>query len=307
MNVIEVTKRASLTGHQNPIFTVAKGNDPTVLFTAGNDKGVVEWNALTAKFSKILLPVKTSVYCLHLLPNSTLMAVGERSGLVTIIDIEQQRVLTKLSHHQKPIFDILAFNTKTELIVCSEDGTVSVWDTITFNLLYHFKVSNETVRCIGLNHQETVIALGTKDAKVKLLDSTEYSLVKEINEHSAGVTSLCFSQDDAFLLTGGRDAQLNIFDTKQFALVKKITAHMFSIYAISYHPHLPFFATASRDKSIKFWRAQDFSLLKNISFEKGHAIHRLSINSICWLDDHTLASVSDDKTVILWDIQFPEH
>jgi len=303
MNSIEVIKRTTLTGHQNPIFAVATGNDPAVLFTAGNDKGVVEWNIITGTFNRILLPVKTSVYCLHHIPHSSFLAIGERSGLVTIVDFEQNKVVARLVHHQKPVFAIQAFRTKPELMVSSEDGTVSVWNTDVFNLLYHFKVSNDTVRCIALNHQETIVALGSKDSKVRVFDSAEYSLVKEINEHSAGITSLCFSEDDAFLLTGGRDAQLNIFDTKHFNLKKNITAHMFSIYGIRYHPRLPFFATASRDKSIKLWRADDYSLLKNISFEKGHAVHRLSINNIHWIDETLLASVSDDKTAILWDVR----
>ncbi|MEH6306031.1 WD40 repeat domain-containing protein [Olivibacter sp. CPCC 100613] len=304
MNKIEITKKHTLSGHQNPIFAVETGGAPTTLFTAGNDKGVVEWDLELGKFRRILLPVKSSVYALHYIPASNLLAVGERSGLVTIVDIEKQLVVARLQHHEKPIFGIQAFRTKSEIIVSSEDGTVSIWNTVNFNLLYHFSVSTETVRCIALNQEENILAFGSKDSKIRLFHAQDYIPFQEINEHSAAITALAFSPDDRFLLTGGRDAQLNVFETKHFLLEKNITAHMFSIYGIAYHPTFPVFITASRDKSIKIWRTADYSLIKNISFDKGYETHRLSINNISWIDDQTFVSVSDDKTAIIWNADF---
>lgn len=302
MSTVEVNKRYVLTGHQNPIFALERGNDSTVIFTAGNDKGVVEWDLIKGAYKRVLLPVKSSVYCLHRLANSSLLAVGERSGLVTIIDFEKTEIVAKLIHHEKPVFGLQSFHSKPELIVSSEDGTISVWNTQSYQRLYNFRVSQDTIRCIALNKHESVFALGSKDSKIRVFDAKEYSLLHEIDEHSAAITALCFSPDTNQLLTGGRDAQLNIFDTKDYGLIKNVTAHMFSIYGIVYNPELAIFATASRDKSIKIWRAEDYSLLKNISLEKGYEAHRLSINNIMWSDVNTLITVSDDKTAIVWEI-----
>ncbi|ULT27679.1 hypothetical protein KUH03_13825 [Sphingobacterium sp. E70] len=41
---MDIKLRATLPGHQNPIFCVEKGYDPHTFFTGGNDKGVVEWD-----------------------------------------------------------------------------------------------------------------------------------------------------------------------------------------------------------------------------------------------------------------------
>lgn len=304
MHRIEVHKKYTLSGHQNPIFAVETGSSTSILFTAGNDKGVVEWDLDSGAFKRILLPVKTSVYSLHRIPNTNLLAVGERSGLVTVVSIEKSEVVARLQHHEKPIFGIQAFRSKPEMIISSEDGTVSVWNTLNFKLLYHFNVSAETVRCIALNRKESILALGSKDSKIRLFHSADYTQLQEINQHSAAITALTFSPDDNLLLTGGRDAQLNVFETGDFQLKKNITAHMFSIYGIAYHPSLPLFITASRDKSVKIWRAEDYSLIKNISLEKGYDMHRLSINNIAWIDHQTFVTVSDDKTAIVWVAEF---
>jgi len=51
-----VTKTAELTGHGNPIFTLELSQKPGILFTGGNDKGVVEWSLENYAFIKSVVP-----------------------------------------------------------------------------------------------------------------------------------------------------------------------------------------------------------------------------------------------------------
>lgn len=300
---MEIQKVGTLSGHQNPIFTVESGSEPAMLFTAGNDKGVVQWDMEALSFKRILLPVQSSVYKLYLIPGTSLLAVGERRGLVTIVDTITGEVVATLEHHQRPVFGIIAFADKPELVLSSEDGTVSVWDRRTYRLLYAFGVSEQTVRTIAISPDEQTVVFGTKDGQLKLYDANEYRLRAEMSAHTLPVTSLCYSPDGKYLLTGGRDAQLNVYNTSDFSLARTFTPHMFTVYAIAYHPVLPIVATGSRDKSIKIWSAEDFRLLRAISLEKGFDCHRLSINDITWNPlKNQLISVSDDKTAMVWDI-----
>lgn len=303
MTPLEIHKAGTLAGHQNPIFTVANGPEPTMLFTAGNDKGVVQWNMETLAFERILHPVQSSVYALHLLPGTTLMAIGTRSGLVSIVDIATGEAVAQLKHHDRPVFDIKSFRKKPELVLSSEDGTVSVWDANDFRLLYHFKVAEQTVRAIAISEEEETIVFGTKDGKLKIYSALDYGLTAEITAHTMPVTALAFSPDGRLLLTGGRDAQLNVLNTADFSTVHSFTPHMFTVYAIKYHPTLPIFATASRDKSAKLWAAEDFRLLRVISFEKGLDSHLLSVNDLIWnTHRNQLVTVSDDKRAMIWNV-----
>jgi WD40 repeat protein len=85
-------------------------------------------------------------------------------------------------------------------------------------------------------------------------------------------------------------------------LKEAIIAHLFTINYIVYSPNKLFFATCSKDKSIKLWQANTFKLLKVIDRGR-HAGHGTSINKLLWLDNHTLASCSDDRSVVIWNIQ----
>ena len=302
---MQVEKTAELSGHGNPIFTVAFSQNPGLIFTAGNDKGVVEWSTKTNAFIKVMFPVATSVYALHCPAGFPLLFAGLRNGDVLVFDFLKQQLLPTLKHHQKPIFDIQSVPHKKELLVASEDGSVSVWNMEDLNLVHSIPVSSDTVRCISVSTQNKQVAFGCRDNTVRIFDLEDYTQIKTLSAHTLSAFSVAYAPFGQYLVSGSRDAQLKVWDCKTFELIKNIPAHLFAINAIAFHPTEPYFATASMDKSIKIWGSDDFKLYKIISREKGFATHRLSVNKIAWsADGSKLVSVGDDKLVMIWDFSF---
>jgi WD40 repeat protein len=296
-------KIAELTGHGNPIFTLELSQKPGILFTGGNDKGLVEWSLKDNTFIKVMFPVKASVYAIHGPVGYPLLFTGLRNGQVLVFDFIQQKITKSLNHHLKPIFDIKTVNHKKEVLIASEDGTVSVWGLDSLDLIHSIKVSADTIRCIAISPDEKHVAFGCRDNTIQIYDLEDYTLIKTVHGHTMSVFSLAYSPDGSYLVSGGRDAQLKIWDTASYQLIKNIPAHLFAVNHILFHPTLPYFATASMDKSIKVWGAEDFKLYKIISREKGYASHPLSINKLAWDNNHLL-SVSDDKNIMIWNIEF---
>jgi centriolar protein POC1 len=298
-----VQKTAELTGHSNPIFTLALSQKPGILFTGGNDKGLVEWSLEDNSFIKVMFQVPTSIYAIHCPTGYPLMFAGLRNGEILIFDFIQQKITHRLRHHIKPIFDIKSSVKKNELLVASEDGTVSVWSLNTLELVHSIAVSNDTVRCITINPEENRVAFGCRDNRIVVYDLDDYALIKALIGHTMAVFSLQYSPNGEYLVSGSRDAQVKIWDNKTYGLIQNIPAHLFAVNHIAFHPLLPYFATASMDKSIKIWDAEEFKLRKIISREKGYDSHVLSINKLAW-NGNQLLSVSDDKKIICWDINF---
>jgi centriolar protein POC1 len=303
LKMITVQKATELTGHSNPIFALTLSQKPGILFTGGNDKGVVEWSLKTNSFIKVMFPVAASVYAIHCPEGYPLMFTGLRSGEVLVFDFIKQQLLPGLRHHRKPIFDIKSVNNKKELLVASEDGTVSIWSLETLQLIHTLKVSADTVRCISISPDEKQVAFGCRDNDIKIYDLIDYTPMATLKGHTMAVFSLQYAPDGSYLVSGSRDAQVKIWNTNIFELTENIPAHLFAVNHIAFHPVQPYFATASMDKSIKLWGSDDFKLYKVISREKGYDTHRLSINKLVW-NDGQLLSASDDKKVIIWDINF---
>ena len=300
--MISVKKKAELNGHGNPIFTLELSQKPGILFSGGNDKGLVEWSLKTDSFIKVLFPVLSSVYAIHCPVGLPLLFAGLRNGNIQVFDFLKQQLISPLIHHHKPVFDVKSVREKQELIAASEDGTVSVWSLETLSLVHVLKVSGDTVRSISISPDETQVAFGCRDNTIAIYDLSDYTLIKTIHGHTMPVFSLAYSPSGSHLVSGGRDAQVRIWDTSDYSLIHTIPAHLFAVNAIAFHPQLPYFATASMDKSIKIWGADDFKLYKIISREKGFESHQLSVNKIIWNGDQ-LISTGDDKRIIIWDVE----
>ncbi|TKC65395.1 WD40 repeat domain-containing protein [Pedobacter hiemivivus] len=295
-----ITHLHTLSGHQNPIYALANSNQKDTFFSAGNDKGVVEWSLNTMSFVKVILPVQSSVYALHTYQD--LLFVAQRSGLILVFDLLEQKVIATLSHHQKGVFDVKTIAHKNEIISTGEDGTVAVWSLKDFTLLYNFPVLQNTVRTIALSNDAKEVALGCKDGIIRIYNSDDYTLIKELEGHKFAVTALQYAPNGTYLISGSRDAQLKIWSLPDYTLNNSVPAHMFSVYSIVFHPTLPYFATCSQDKSIKLWDSETFKLYKILSLEKNTPGHFHSINKMIWsTDGQYLISTGDDRQVMVWD------
>ncbi|MHA4894805.1 WD40 repeat domain-containing protein [Pedobacter sp. PWIIR3] len=292
----------TLSGHQNPIYALANGIDDHTFYSAGNDKGVVEWSLETMSFVKVLVPVQSSVYALH--RHEHLLFIAQRSGLILVYNLADQKLEASLAFHKKAVFDLKTIGHKQELLSTGEDGTVAVWSLKDYTLLYDFPVINDTVRCIAISKDETEVALGCKDSVVRIYNSADYGLIHELKAHKLPITSLEYAPDGKFLISGSRDAQLKIRSLPDYELVNNIAAHMFGIYSIVYHLTKPYFATGSQDKGIKLWGSEDFKLYKILSLDKNTEGHFHSINKLIWsADGKYLISTGDDRQVMVWAIE----
>ncbi len=303
MGLMEVRKSFELTGHGNPIFALELSQKPGILFSAGNDKGVVEWSLEKRAFIKVMFPVAASVYAVHCPVGYPLMFTGMRNGDVLVFNFIEQRVTHTLKQHGKPIFDIKSVPGKKELLIASEDGKVSVWNLDTLQLLHSIQVSHDTVRSISISPDEKQVAFGCRDNSVQLYNLSDYSYAGALKDHTMAVFTVQYSPDGQHLLSGARDAQIKVWDIATQSLKQSVPAHMFAVNHVLFHPTQPYFASASMDKSIKIWGADDFKLYKIISREKGYASHQLSINKLAW-NGNQLLSTGDDKLIIAWDVEF---
>ena len=292
----------TLTGHQNPVYALEKSDKEGIFFTAGNDKGVVEWSLNKMAFVMVKLPVQSSVYDLHNYNNQ--LFIAERSGAFSVFDFIKQEVVARVNAHTKPIFGIKTLANKRELLTSSEDGTVAVWSLDGFEERFRLPISYTTVRCIAISPDENEIAFGCKDNTIHIYNAADYTVKHVLTDHSQAVTSLAYHPTGKYLISGSRDAQLKVWELPTYALQQSVPAHMFGIYGIAFHPTLPYFATCSQDKSIKLWDAENFKLYKILSIEKMGVGHSHSVNKICWSHDGSkLISTGDDRQVMVWEME----
>lgn len=297
--IMDVRLHATLKGHQNQVFALAKG-DNNMLFTAGNDKGVVEWDLTAMKFRRILCAVSHPVYALLHIPETNLLAIGLRSGEVMIVDYVEQALRIKIKLDQGAVFALKVLQSKKELLAIGEEGVAYVFDTLDFKPLYRFRVSDKTVRTIAISPDESDVYFGDKEGVVYHYSSSDYQLLNQSMVHTMPVTSLlCW---ETVLFSGGRDARMYKLNGRDLGIVHEVTPHMFTVYGIASHSDHSTIATVSRDKTFKFWNPESLTLLKNISIDRGYDSHYLSINTVLWERDY-LYTAGDDKMIKIWQVE----
>lgn len=296
-------KATTLSGHNNPIYTVIAHPKGELFYTAGNDKGIVEWNLETKVHQRIFSSIKHTVYALEIISELNVIVSGCNDGSLCFFDLETGK-LTQTFALGSAIFDLKFIISKKELVASTDKGLIFIIDPHEKKILHQFQSGKEKIRSLAFHSSLNLLATVSNDEFIRVYALDDYTLIREFKGHDSGVGSVSFSPDGRFLITGGRDALIKVWNTTSWKLEKDFAAHLFAIYQITYHPTLPFLATASRDKSIKIWRAEDFSLFKKLSIEKAREGHLLSVNDIAWSTDGSkLLSIGDDKMVKIWDFE----
>jgi WD repeat-containing protein 61 len=302
MNSPKVTKLHTLTGHNDCIYVLEKGDSPSTFFSAAGDGMVAYWDLNAPGNGKLVAKVQNSVYALHFDATTNNLYVGHNQEGIHKIDLTTLHESASAKITQSAIFDIQQQGNL--LFAGTQDGHLIVLDASDLSVYRKLKLADKSLRTIAINAQNGHLAAGFSDHSLRILDLKNLSTLHEIPAHTNSIFAVRYSPCGRYLLSGGRDAQLNSWEVaNDYVNHQKIVAHMYAINDIHYRPDGKLFATCSMDKSVKIWDAENFQLLKVIDKAR-HAGHGTSVNKLFWSNyEGQLISCSDDRTISVWGIE----
>lgn len=304
MPSINVTKLSHFSGHQHAIYSLCKGIGEHEFYSGGSDGLVVSWNYLKKEDGKLLVQVNRPVYSLCLNRDRQMLYCGTASGNLHVIDLASGKEIRNIEAHALGIFDIRIVGA--QLITSGGDGHLRVWNLDDFTLLHHIRASDKSARCISVSNNNRLMAVGFSDHSIRVYALPSYELVKKIDAHENSVFSVAFTPDDMELLSGGRDATLRSWNVNEdYTCELNIPAHTLHINHICFNEAGNLFATLSMDKHIKIWETSRIHLLKVIDKPRNNG-HQSSVNKGLWLGNNKLLTCSDDRSIILWNIEWVE-
>ncbi|MEQ8575703.1 WD40 repeat domain-containing protein [Fulvivirga sp.] len=303
MNKVTVSKLETYTGHKDSIYTLERSQFDHIFFSGAGDGMVVSWDLKNPDNGQLIAKLPNSIYGLHLIEGSNVLAVGHNYDGLHFIDWVNKKEVGSLKFTEAAIFDVTSY--KNHLYVGDADGYLNIIELNPLKVLQKIKVSEKSVRTIAVNLKKLELAVGTSDHSIVIYNLQDYSVKYKLDDHDNSVFSVCYSPDNELLLSAGRDAHLKIWDVNAgYLLLEDIVAHMYAINNITFSPDGKHFVTCSMDKSIKVWDASAFKLLKVIDKAR-HAGHGTSVNKLLWTGhDDLLISASDDRSISIWDIAF---
>ncbi len=302
MSKIQVNKLFTLTGHNDCIYALKEGADSRYFYTGAGDGMVVEWDLDNPKDGTLLARLPHSVYALEVDAKRNTLIVGHNYEGIHVIDLVEKKESWNVKLGAAAIFDLKVFDD--ELFVATGDGVLFVVDLEARAIKRHIKLSSKSIRVLAIAPFKKQLALGFSDHSIQILDLAQGAApIARLEGHTNSVFALGFTPDEAVLVSGGRDACLKFWNTNSYLLEENVVAHLYAINYLSFREDGQYLVTCSMDKSLKLWDMSSRSLVKVIDKAR-NAGHGTSINKVFWSTySGVIVSVSDDRTIAIWQIE----
>jgi WD40 repeat protein len=290
-------KQKEITGHAGAVYCCASKDN--FIYTGSADKYVTRWKIDEGIQDKFAIKFEQSIYALCL-TNNNLLVVGLANGNLHFFNLDTRKELKFYTQHTQAIFSIAYNSIKEQLYVTDADGNLSVWLADGSKLIIYLPLDCGKVRSIDVGQDGNHFVLACQDGTIRVFESEYFNEIVTIDGHNGGATSVLFHPlNKNQLISGGKDALLKLWDWKTGEELKSIVAHTYAIYAIVAINNGKTIVTASRDKHVKEWTSE-LAIIKRLDRKLGG--HQHSVNDLTVINEDCVASCSDDKRIILWEL-----
>lgn len=288
-------KNCQFHGHNSSIYDVLDVKPHNIIVTSSGDGQIVAWDRnFTSGTGNLLAKTDQSVFAMTYLHEQDMLVLGDFGGDVYWIDLKNKSVIKRVRIHTKAVFNIQQIQDK--LYSIAADGQLIEWDMEKMEPLRILVVSNQGLRC--MIYAENNFIIGGSDNAIYQIDASNFNVLHHVAKaHDNSVFSLVQSGNN--IISGGRDGKLKMWNSALDLLIT-VDAHWNAVNdLICINEQI--IISGSRDRSIRVWQLPNLILLESI--KSSQESHLASVNKLLWMkDERKILSVSDDRTIIVWDI-----
>lgn len=288
--------RLVLLGHQGKVNSVTFSPDGKLVATAGDDRKVMVWNALTGEKLTILSGHKYPVRGVAFSPDGKLLATASEDRTANVWESSTGRLLTTLRGHKSRLFCVAWSPNGKQVATGSEDTTAILWDVTSGRIIHTFQGHTREILGVAFSPDGALLATASNDWTARLWDVDTGKSKRTIAGHQLGVTGVAFSPDGKTLATSSWDWTARIWGSSG-SNPRTIIPGQNAFTALTFNPDGRTLATASADKTAVLWDVTSGRELLKL------AGHNDSVAAVSFdKKGKQLATASWDGSARLWDV-----
>ena len=289
-----------LTGHRDTVSSMTFSADGSHLVSGSADRSVRIWD--TASFREVRA-IETAA-AVHSVAKSSMdgeLAVGLADGSIWRYAADGTR-RDQLLGHEGHVHGLTYDHQGTRLASASVDKTVRVWSTGDGRLLAILVGHELAVTHVQFAAKGSMLASGSADGSVRLWDPDRNRAGVVCKRRDELRRAVDVTRDGSLVAVGSeKPGSIEVLDAESGAqkLVVSGGPRDDAVVAVQFSPSGEHLAVAFRDE--RSVRACDV-----VSGKLGDAMrgHEATLTGIAWSPDgRTIASGSEDKKVLLWNIE----
>ncbi|KAI9292158.1 WD40 repeat-like protein [Neoconidiobolus thromboides FSU 785] len=206
--------------------------------------------------------------------------------------------------HSGPVYGISFSPCSRYLISCSEDGTVRLWNTLTFICLACYRGHNYPIWDVDFSPNGTYFVTASHDRTARLWSTEHTSPLRIFAGHISDVDCVKFHPNGRYVATGSTDKTARLWDISTGSCVRVFTGHTSSIDRIAVSNNGKLLATAGSDGHILVWDILTGRLTHTFEDPQGlGTTYSLTFS----YSDESLISGGNDYKIRIWDVQAPTN
>uniref|UniRef100_A0A3Q0SWQ8 WDR90 4th beta-propeller domain-containing protein n=1 Tax=Amphilophus citrinellus TaxID=61819 RepID=A0A3Q0SWQ8_AMPCI len=128
-----------------------------------------------------------------------------------------------------PVNNVAFSLDESHFATCSEDGSVRVWSTSSYELVVQFQVLNQGCDCVCWSPfsgtDSTCVAAGYSDGTVRIFRLVSTEMEMKLHPHHVAVTAIQYSANGHVILSAGKNGLVAVSSPVNGATIRVIKDH----------------------------------------------------------------------------------